>query len=67
MATADKGFTPFLCVFSYFFQYPFRTYGYAFVFSLTGYLGVNFVLNLVKSFGALVAVTGKMYILICRL
>ncbi len=30
----------------------------AFVFSLTGYLGINFVLVLVRSFGALLAVTG---------
>ena len=35
-----------------------ETYGYGFVFSLTGYLGVNVVLSLVKSFGALIAVTG---------
>ncbi|XP_070195656.1 adenosine 3'-phospho 5'-phosphosulfate transporter 2-like isoform X2 [Littorina saxatilis] len=38
-------------------QYPVETYGYAAIFSLTGYLGVNIVLTLVKSFGALVAVT----------
>ncbi len=31
----------------------------AFVFSLTGYLGINFVLVLVRSFGALLAVTGS--------
>ena len=43
------------------FQYPVETYGYAVMFSLSGYLGVNIVLTLVKSFGALVAVTG-MYI-----
>ena len=35
-----------------------ETYGYGFIFSLTGYLGVNVVLSLVKSFGALIAVTG---------
>ena len=29
------------------------------VFSLTGYLGINFVLVLVRSFGALLAVTGN--------
>ena len=39
-------------------QHPMETYGYGFVFSLTGYLGVNVVLSLVKSFGALIAVTG---------
>lgn len=39
-------------------QYPVETYLYALVFSITGYLGVNIVLTLVKSFGALPAVTG---------
>ena len=29
------------------------------IFSLTGYLGINFVLVLVRSFGALLAVTGN--------
>ena len=29
------------------------------VFSVTGYLGINFVLVLVRLFGALLAVTGK--------
>ena len=43
----------------YKFQYPFETYGYGFLFSLSGYLGVNIVLTMVKSFGALVAVTGR--------
>jgi len=33
-------------------------YVYIFLFSLTGYLGVNVVLNLVKIYGALIAVTG---------
>lgn len=33
-------------------------YVYMFLFSLTGYFGVNFVLNLVKIYGALIAVTG---------
>lgn len=36
---------------------PLQTYGYAFLFSLTGYCGVSFVLALIKVFGALVAVT----------
>ena len=31
------------------------------IFSLTGYLGINFVLVLVRSFGALLAVTGIYY------
>ncbi|XP_046850137.1 adenosine 3'-phospho 5'-phosphosulfate transporter 2-like [Xenia sp. Carnegie-2017] len=34
-----------------------HTYGLAIVFSFTGYLGIAFVLSLVKSFGALLAVT----------
>jgi len=36
-----------------------ETYGYAVIFSLTGYIGLYIVLTLVRSFGALVAVTGK--------
>lgn len=36
-----------------------RTYGYAFLFSLSGFLGVSFVLALIKLFDALVAVTGQ--------
>ena len=39
------------------FQHPVETYGYAIIFSLTGYLGVNAVLSQVKIFGALAAVT----------
>ena len=31
------------------------------IFSFTGYIGVNFVLALVKLFGALLAVTGKRF------
>ncbi|XP_023661406.1 adenosine 3'-phospho 5'-phosphosulfate transporter 2 isoform X2 [Paramormyrops kingsleyae] len=38
-------------------QHPLKTYGYAFLFSLTGYFGISFVLALIKLFGALVAVT----------
>lgn len=45
--------------FPFFFQFPIETYGYAFIFSLTGYMGINVVLHLVKHFGALLAVTGK--------
>ena len=33
-------------------------YLYIFMFSLTGYFGLNVVLNLVKIYGALIAVTG---------
>ncbi|CAH1772241.1 unnamed protein product [Owenia fusiformis] len=36
---------------------PVKTYGYALVFSFMGYMGVNIVLTLVKTFGALPAVT----------
>ncbi|KAL1006385.1 hypothetical protein UPYG_G00071660 [Umbra pygmaea] len=38
-------------------KHPVTTYGYAFLFSLTGYFGISFVLALIKLFGALVAVT----------
>ncbi|KAM6976865.1 adenosine 3'-phospho 5'-phosphosulfate transporter 2 [Aplochiton taeniatus] len=38
-------------------EHPVKTYGYAFFFSLTGYIGISFVLALIKLFGALVAVT----------
>ena len=43
----------------YILQDPIRTYGYAFLFSLTGYFGISFVLALIKIFGALLAVTGE--------
>ena len=33
------------------------------IFSITGYLGINFVLVLVRSFGALLAVTGEWLVL----
>lgn len=36
---------------------PLENYGLAFVFSLTGYLGMQVVLSLVRSFGAFLAVT----------
>nr|AKN21642.1 slc35b-2 [Schmidtea mediterranea] len=36
---------------------PFRTYGMFIIFSLSGYFGIQFVLMLVKNFGALPAVT----------
>ncbi|GLG99768.1 Adenosine 3'-phospho 5'-phosphosulfate transporter 2 [Gryllus bimaculatus] len=38
-------------------RHPFETYGYAFVFSLSGYLGIQIVLTLVKTCGAFAAVT----------
>lgn len=43
--------------FMFCWHYPVQTYGYAFIFSFTGYLGLIVVLSLVKSFGALIAVT----------
>lgn len=39
------------------FRYPVQTYGYAFVFSITGYLGIQIVLTLVRTTGATVAAT----------
>ncbi|BFZ00032.1 hypothetical protein BsWGS_03071 [Bradybaena similaris] len=38
-------------------EHPVETYGYAVIFSITGYLGLYIVLTTVKSFGALIAVT----------
>jgi hypothetical protein len=40
--------------------------GLATVFSLTGYIGILFVLSLVKLFGALIAATG-MFLVFCML
>lgn len=37
------------------------------IFSITGYLGINFVLVLVRSFGALLAVTGMCVCVCARL
>jgi len=42
---------------SFWLENPVKTFLYAFIFSSTGYLGVNVVLDLVKNFGALLAVT----------
>lgn len=49
----------FKCVISMWteFQDSLVKYGYAFVFSLTGYLGIQIVLTLVRTCGAFVAVT----------
>lgn len=54
----------FYSVYCHFFmvQNP-HMYLMAAVFSLTGYLGINFVLVLVRSFGALLAVTGTFTIM----
>ncbi|KAK3601980.1 hypothetical protein CHS0354_025491 [Potamilus streckersoni] len=41
----------------FFHEHPVETYGYAAIFSLTGYLGLIVVLTLVKRFGALMSVT----------
>lgn len=38
-------------------NYPVQTYGYAFVFSITGYLGIQIVLTLVRTTGAPIAAT----------
>ena len=40
-------------------QHVGEVYTGAFVFSVTGYLGISFVLQLVRLYGALVSVTGK--------
>jgi len=39
------------------FNYPVQTYGYAFLFSITGYLGIQIVLTLVRTTGAPIAAT----------
>ncbi|XP_068092968.1 adenosine 3'-phospho 5'-phosphosulfate transporter 2 isoform X2 [Hyperolius riggenbachi] len=49
-----SGLTPAIAFCS---KHPFQTYGYAFLFSVTGYFGISFVLALIKLFGALIAVT----------
>ncbi|XP_023015703.1 adenosine 3'-phospho 5'-phosphosulfate transporter 2 isoform X1 [Leptinotarsa decemlineata] len=41
----------------FFSQDPKRSYGYTFIFSLTGYLGIQIVLTLVRRVGAFAAVT----------
>merc|ERR1712098_328818 len=50
-------FTDIASAISYCSYYPKQTYGYAFIFSLTGYLGIQIVLGLVRQFGAFLAVT----------
>lgn len=40
-----------------FFQHPMQTYGYALLFSIFGYLGIDIVLTLIKEYGALICVT----------
>ncbi|XP_018569745.1 adenosine 3'-phospho 5'-phosphosulfate transporter 2 isoform X2 [Anoplophora glabripennis] len=42
---------------NFFAQNPKKTYGYAFIFSITGYLGIQVVLTLVRTTGAFAAVT----------
>ncbi|XP_050301317.1 adenosine 3'-phospho 5'-phosphosulfate transporter 2 [Anthonomus grandis grandis] len=41
----------------FFGEKPYITYGYAFIFSVTGYLGIQVVLTLVRTTGAFAAVT----------
>jgi len=50
-------FTDIASAINYCAYYPKQTYGYAFIFSLTGYLGIQIVLSLVRQFGAFLAVT----------
>jgi len=50
-------FTDIASAIHYCSYYPKQTYGYAFIFSLTGYLGIQIVLGLVRQFGAFLAVT----------
>jgi len=50
-------FTDIASAIHYCSYYPRQTYGYAFIFSLTGYLGIQIVLGLVRQFGAFLAVT----------
>jgi len=50
-------FTDIASAINYCSYYPKQTYGYAFIFSLTGYLGIQIVLSLVRQFGAFAAVT----------
>ncbi|VDN81810.1 unnamed protein product [Brugia pahangi] len=47
----------FLDGFYFFFTHPLQTYGYVTLFSISGYLGLNAVLSLVRTQGALTAVT----------
>lgn len=41
----------------FFGEHPYISYGYAFIFSVTGYLGIQVVLTLVRTSGAFAAVT----------
>merc|ERR1712083_919618 len=50
-------FTDIASAIHYCSYYPKQTYGYAFIFSITGYLGIQIVLSLVRQFGAFLAVT----------
>ena len=45
--------------FTFWKENPVKTYGYSFIFSMSGYLGINIVLHLVNQYGALIAVTGE--------
>ena len=50
--------------FFYMIQNPMETYGYSLIFSLTGYLGITFVLTFIRIFGALMTVTGKLILIL---
>eukprot|EP00112_Aurelia_sp_Birch-Aquarium-sp1_P001165 Seg1120.5 transcript_id=Seg1120.5/GoldUCD/mRNA.D3Y31 product="Adenosine 3'-phospho 5'-phosphosulfate transporter 2" protein_id=Seg1120.5/GoldUCD/D3Y31 len=47
----------FIDAFNFCLKHPMETYGYAVLFSFTGYLGISYVLTIVRMFGALLAVT----------
>uniref|UniRef100_A0A1I7VU37 Adenosine 3'-phospho 5'-phosphosulfate transporter 2 n=1 Tax=Loa loa TaxID=7209 RepID=A0A1I7VU37_LOALO len=47
----------FLDGFYFFSKHPLQTYGYSILFSISGYLGLNAVLSLVRTQGAFIAVT----------
>ncbi|XP_022089523.1 LOW QUALITY PROTEIN: adenosine 3'-phospho 5'-phosphosulfate transporter 2-like [Acanthaster planci] len=43
--------------FWFFYEHPTETYGYAFLYGLSGFFGVSFVLSMIRTFGALMTVT----------
>ncbi|XP_041484278.1 adenosine 3'-phospho 5'-phosphosulfate transporter 2-like isoform X1 [Lytechinus variegatus] len=51
------GHGSFLEAFWFCYQHPVKTYVYAVLFSLSGYLGIIFVLAMIRQFGALITVT----------
>ena len=53
----NKNYETYLFNDKLFLQYPLETYGYALLFSLSGYLGIQVVLTLVRTCGALATAT----------